>query len=614
MKLQILCLGLVIISSYIGGLVARRLKIGEVIGQIFGGIIVGPHFLTLIKRLFDTSDIFQHIALFKPVNLFFETGLDDYFQIFDNYHFFVFLFLGIIAFSLGEELHRDRIKKVGMKAIYICVIQALTTWIFISAGFHLIFKFPWIDSFLIGSIGIATAPALIFILMNKLQIEGKLKSILANIVVLDDIIEVIFFSVFLSIAVSVSKGGHLSGIHITVEIMKEFGLAMLIGFLIFLALKLSLKPKLYNEHENDAEETFIVTLLSKHPTPSVEILLIIVSIISIGLSVAIHLNLPFLVTAVVAGFLISNFHSHSIFDSLKIGNVMPIFNLLFFGIIGSSVRLESFSLDSLGLIIGYILLRSSGKLIGNHAGCRITGQDPKITACLPKLMLPQAGMAAVETILVMSVLKGSGGEAIFNTVIPAIVVFELGGAYLSERTLLKWKTWITGEKEALKAGAAADSAGGDFISLIKNRALVMHAATKAQAVFELSCLIAAEKDIKDISIITDPILEREKLSTTGLGNGIAFPHCRSEAVNEVTVVCGVLENAIDWNAYDKRPVNLLFLIVSPKDKPDLHLEALKSISSMISRQGFSDQLRTSVLQDRFQTFTEELAGLPLKPV
>ena len=52
MKLQIMCLGLVILAAYVGGLIARRLKIGEVIGQIFGGIIVGPHFLILIRRLF----------------------------------------------------------------------------------------------------------------------------------------------------------------------------------------------------------------------------------------------------------------------------------------------------------------------------------------------------------------------------------------------------------------------------------------------------------------------------------------------------------------------------------------------------------------------------------
>jgi mannitol/fructose-specific phosphotransferase system IIA component (Ntr-type)/NhaP-type Na+/H+ or K+/H+ antiporter len=607
MKFQILCLGLIILAAYIGGKIARKLKIGEVIGQIFGGILVGPHFLILMKRLFSRFYNLENIALFNPVYHFFNNGLEEYSRIFEDYHFFVFLFLGIIAFSLGEELHRDRIKKVGLKAIYICFLQALLTWILISAGFHFIFQFTWINSLLIGSIGIATAPALIFILMNKLKIEGSLRSILANIVVLDDIIEVIFFSVFLSIAVSIKKGGEISFFHITSHLFWEFFFAILIGTIIFLALKFTLKPKLSEEEDNDSDESFIVALLSKHSTPSVEVLLIIIGIISIGLSIAINFELPFLITAVVAGFLISNFHSHAIFDSLKIGNVMPIFNLLFFGIIGSSVRLETFSIDSLLFIIGYIVLRSTGKLAGNYIGCRITNQDPKITACLPKLMLPQAGMAAVETILVLSVLKGSGGEQIFNTIIPALVIFELGGAYLSEKTLIKWKTWITGERDAMKSDDKIKGAGQEFVRLVKNRAIPMHATTKEQAVFELSRLIAAEKGIKDISIITNPILEREKLSSTSAGKGIAFPHCRSEFVDDVMIVCGVLDNIIiDWDAIDKIPIDLLFLIVSPKDQPEKHLQALRTISTLIGKQNMASDLRTAIRENTFETFQKQL--------
>ena len=599
MKLQIMCLGLVILAAYVGGLIARRLKIGEVIGQIFGGIIVGPHFLILIRRLFDNSEGLQSLSILAPVNNFLHSGLESYFVIFEDFHFFVFLFLGIIAFSLGEELHRDRIKQVGAKAIYICILQAMLTWLLLSFGFHYIFKFEWINSFLIGSIGIATAPALIFILMTKLKIEGQLKSILANIVVLDDIIEVIFFSVFLSIASGLKAGGELSGGHIVLHVVEEFAAAILIGTIIFLVLKLSLKTGRAAEGDADEDDTFIMTLLSKHPTPSVEILLVITGILSVGLAVAINFNLPFLITAVIAGFLISNFHSHTIFDSLKIGNVMPIFNLLFFGIIGSSVRLESFSVDSLLFIAGYIVLRSAGKLFGNYIGCRITGQDPKITASLPKLMLPQAGMAAVETILVMTVLRGAGGEEIFNTVIPALVIFELGGAYLSEKTLIKWKTWTTGELDVLSNRGDNSLAERDFSSLVGNRVLKMLATTKEQAVFELSKLIAEERGITDISILTAPVLEREKLGSTSIGGGVAFPHCRSEFVDQVMVVCGVPENNIEWKTMDGQPLKLIFLIVSPAARPDEHLEALKSLSILLASESFKDDLIRAVQQDRW---------------
>ncbi len=606
MKLQILELGLIIIAAYIGGLAARRLKIGEVIGQILGGILVGPHFLILIQRLLFKYSNFENYSIFKPVYHFFRHGFEEYSIIFEDYHFFVFLFLGIIAFSLGEELHLKRIKQVGIKATYICILQAMLTWVLLSSGFYYIFKFTLINSLLIGSIGIATAPALTFILMNKLRIEGKLKSILANIVVLDDIIEVLFFSVFLSIAISAKKGGKLSAIHIAEHVFFEFFFAILIGVLIYFALKLALKTGIPPEEKHDTDETFIFTMLSKHPTPSVEILLIIVGTIAIGLAIALHFGLPFLVTAVVAGFLISNFHSHIIFDSLKIGSVMPIFNLMFFGIIGASIRLETFSMESLVFVIGYIVLRSTGKIVGNYVGCKITNQDPKVTACLPKLMLPQAGMAAVETILVASVLGGTGGERIFNTIIPALVIFELGGAYLSEKTLIKWKTWITGEREVLRASGDIQIAGHDFVDLISNRAILMHATTKEQAVFELSRLIVKERNIHDISIFTRPILEREQLGSTGLGNGIAYPHCRSEFVDKVMVVCGIVENPIDWKAIDKLPVDLLFLIVSPKEQPEKHLQALRTISTIISKPNFTNDLIGSIKTNKFDAFCNKI--------
>ena len=80
---------------------------------------------------------------------------------YESFHFFVFLLFGLVAFSLGEELHIDRLKQVGLKASVICLIQAFLTWILISLGFWLIFDFGLIHAMLMGSIGIATAPAVV---------------------------------------------------------------------------------------------------------------------------------------------------------------------------------------------------------------------------------------------------------------------------------------------------------------------------------------------------------------------------------------------------------------------------------------------------------------------
>ena len=447
MKLQILAIGLIVLAGYLGGVLAKKLKIGEVIGQMLGGVLVGPHLLKAVLACFGQEQ--ELPAMLDGLYHFIHTdGFHSYEAIIESFHFFVFMFLGLIAFSLGEELHLDRLKEVGFSAVTICLVQGVITFVVLSVPFYYLFDFSLINSLIIGSIGIATAPALTFILMRKLRVEGKLKNLLANVVVLDDLMEVIFFSIFLGIAVYLQMGKEVSFLALGQHLLIEIFLALLLGLIIFVLIFIFLRGRSSSDESKTAkDDRFLSTFLSDHPTPSVEVLLFIIGVVSVGIAVSIHLDLPFLITAIFAGFLVANLHYHAIFDSLKIDNVMPIFNLLFFAIIGASIQLETFSWATIGLSLSYVVLRSAGKLVGNHLGTKYTGQDPMIVAFFPKLMLPQAGMAAVETILVATVLAGSGGETIFNIIIPALVIFEVGGALLSERTLIKWKNWTIGEKE-----------------------------------------------------------------------------------------------------------------------------------------------------------------------
>jgi fructose-specific phosphotransferase system IIA component len=580
MKMQIMEIGLLIIAAYIGGTIAKKLKIGEVVGQILGGIVVGPHFLKLVHNILQHYNAYENSALLKPVYTFFNTDFAKYTEILQSFQFFVFLFLGMIAFSLGEELHRDRLKQVGLSATLICVLQALLTWLLLFLGFWLLFDFNIINSLIIGSIGIATAPALTFILMNKLKIEGSLKNLVANIVVLDDIIEVVFFSIFLSIALFIQKGKELSVFHISGEVAKEIFFACLIGFGIFLILKLTIKRTTASAEQKKELGTYIAKVIAEDPTPSIEMFLILMGVIAMGTAVAMHFHLPFLITAIVAGFLISNFHFHAIFDSLKIGNIMPMFNLVFFAIIGANIEIESFSFDTLGYVIGYLVLRTVGKLFGNWVGCKITGQAQNVTSALPKLMLPQAGMAAVETVLVMTLLKGSGGMRIFNTIIPALVIFELGGAWLSEKTLRKWKDSIFAKKEqTLKKIFLKEQT---IFDLTSNRITELDVKSKEEAVIKLAQLLVEDDIISEVVIVTHSVLEREKLVSTGIGNGVAIPHCRTGLVNNAVIACGILTHPIDWDSPDSKPVDLVFLIVTPEKFPDQHLKAIRCISKTLS--------------------------------
>ncbi len=603
-KMQILETGLLVLAAYAGGKLAEKLRIGEVVGQILGGVLVGPHFLELVHRLLEEHEGLREYVVFRPIYHFYDTRFPEYAEILSSYHFFVFLFLGIIAFSIGEELHRDRLRQVGWAAAVICVIQALLTFVLGFLGFWLLFDFSAIGALLMGAIGIATAPALTFVLMNKLQVEGRLRSMLANIVVLDDVIEVLFFSVILGIAVAIQQGGPISPGRLLIRSTLELLAASAVGVAIFLVLKLVIRKKAPPEEEpSDEHAPFLAKVMSEHPTPSVEILVIIMGIVSVGVSVAMDLHLPFLITAVVAGMLVSNFHSHALFDSLKIENVMPLFNLFFFAIIGASVRVDSLGRGVLWFVVGYLALRSAGKLFGTWAGCRLTRQDPKITACLPKLMLPQAGMAAVETILVATVLKGPEGMTLFNTIIPALVVFELVGAWLSERTLKKWKNWTVGELEAIRA-PRPEGVRLSLRELLGNRVIRLVGQTKDDVIFELARYCVTKGIVPEVGLVTNPVREREKLAPTAIGEGLALPHCRVGEVARAVVVCGLLDHPVDWDAPDGKPVDTVFLVLSPQARPEEHLEALQTISLALRQPGFRSGLRSALAGGRLAEFLE----------
>lgn len=584
MKIQILAIGMLILGAYTGGVIAKKLNIGETIGQIIGGMLIGPHFWTLIHDWAVKKGTFTSTLLFQKLEYVYTHGFHTYAKVIEESHFFVFFFLGIIAFSLGEELHFDRLKQVGIKPTIICLIQALLTWVMITLVFWKGFSFPMINSAIIGSIGIATAPALTFVLMNKLKVEGKLKNLLANIVVLDDIIEVIFFSVFLGIAVMIQSGTHLSIGHLAFEVTKELFLAVLVGVLIFFLLKFTVKPRGVNDEDGVIEvESFY------GPMPSIELFFIVVGFVAVGSAIALHFHLPFLVVAVVAGALVSNYHFHAIFHSLQLGNIMPALNLFFFALIGASVKLETFSPETFVFVLGYLLVRGGSKFLGTWFGCYITEQEKEITKSLPKLMLPQAGMAAVETILVATVLKDSGGELIFNTIIPALVVFEIGGAWLSEKTLISWKKFMGSKNSSRKEHFSIEDIVGNVWEF--------KAENKNNAIESLSEHLKGKGIIKDLHEISHAILAREKLASTALGKGVAIPHCRTGEVSKTTCVCGFLEKPVEWGSPDGKPVDIVFLVITPKDKPQEYLQFVRAIINTVKDLSLEGEVNHSLLRN-----------------
>ncbi len=86
------------------------------------------------------------------------------------------------------------------------------------------------------------------------------------------------------------------------------------------------------------------------------------------------------------------------------------------------------------------------------------------------------------------------------------------------------------------------------------------------------------------------LMEREKLGSTAIGNGIAIPHVKSSLVNGLVAALGISRDGVDFEALDGEKVYILFLLISPVDAAGPHLKALARISRLLKDKGFRAEL------------------------
>lgn len=93
------------------------------------------------------------------------------------------------------------------------------------------------------------------------------------------------------------------------------------------------------------------------------------------------------------------------------------------------------------------------------------------------------------------------------------------------------------------------------------------------------------------SQIFNNLVSRERLGSTGIGQGIAIPHCRLEGCDRVIGVLVTLEEGVAFDAIDNQPVDLLFTLIVPKEATSEHLELLSQLAEKFNDHNFCDQLR-----------------------
>ena len=118
------------------------------------------------------------------------------------------------------------------------------------------------------------------------------------------------------------------------------------------------------------------------------------------------------------------------------------------------------------------------------------------------------------------------------------------------------------------------------------------ATTKSDVIEELVELAAKSKLVKDKSLLLKDIITRENLVTTGVGYGVAFPHAKTKATKGIVIAFGRSEHGVDFEAMDKQPVNLFFLIAAPEDAIGAHLKVMAHLSYLMKSEKNREKLMT----------------------
>jgi len=128
---------------------------------------------------------------------------------------------------------------------------------------------------------------------------------------------------------------------------------------------------------------------------------------------------------------------------------------------------------------------------------------------------------------------------------------------------------------------------------------------KKQALDQIINLIGQTGNIENIEEYKQIVFKREEQGTTGIGEGIAIPHGKSNTVKKASLAAMVFRGGINFEALDNQKVNLMFLIAAPETKDNIHLEVLSRLSALLMDENFREKLKSAKTEKEFLNYIDE---------
>ena len=379
----LLLIGLAIFGGTFGGRLFQKLRVPQVVGYIVIGIILGESFLKIINA--------KMLAELDPINSF---------------------ALGLIGFTMGNELRLNVFKKYGKQFMSILFYEAMGAFvcvfvlIFIGASFMFSLKMAFVFALLFGPISSATAAAGTTDVLNEYKTKGILTTTLLGIVALDDVFALFLYAITSSIAGNFLGHGNVSLAENILEPLYEIGGSVVVG--VISGLLLSRLLNRYTDKDRILDFTLGAVLFI--------------------LGLAAVLKIDMIMTSMIMGTIFANKvpkKSSQVFGAVE--SFAPPIYILFFVFVGAKFNISQMSIPIAVFIVIFLIARTAGKMLGANLGARLSKAPLNVQKYLPMCLFSQSGVAIALSIISSQRFPGVIGNTILIVVTTTTFVVQLIG-------------------------------------------------------------------------------------------------------------------------------------------------------------------------------------------
>lgn len=375
---ELTSLGIILLLALVAGHLVKFLRIPEVTGYIFAGVLLGPSVLNAISH-----ENLRSLQIFSEVAL------------------------GLILFSVGAVFDLSRFREIGRNVALITVVETATAAFLVAVG-SLLVGASWPVALLLGVIAMETAAASTLMVIREENSSGPLTETLTGIIAINNIVALVCFTL-LAAGFDLATAGATTGITWGAVYGSLFPLvwqlvgSLALGFLVGLML----------------------AIWASQVIEQGEILILLAGCVLLTVGVSQLLDLSPLVASLAVGATMVNLSkkSRALFDELS--RTDPPLYAIFFVIAGADLNLAL--LPSLGMLgVVYIVGRAAAKLLGARHMARRLDTPPMVQKWLGPAMLSQAGLA-VGLLLTVSRRFPEYAATVTTVVLAAVAVFEIVG-------------------------------------------------------------------------------------------------------------------------------------------------------------------------------------------